>query len=146
MLNSVCSVKTHDQAVCCAGLAYAMSCHLLQRSPTVLPGGTISKAELQGLAQAASTSAAGRFASMLFGFARVQLDGPWHTLPDLLTCLSTSQFGAPCMLLHLAGGIMRARTTKLLLSSCTLPQNPIPPDDVLFADPDILPQLVASDR
>lgn len=87
-------VKTRDHAVCCAGLAYAISCHLLQRTPTVLPGGTISDAELQQLAEV-DTSAAGRFARQLFGFAQLRCLGPWHTLPDLLTFLGTPQFIPP---------------------------------------------------
>jgi hypothetical protein len=129
----------------CAGLAYAIGCHVLQRTPTVLPGGTISETELRQVTGAANTSDAGRLAAQLSGFAQLQLYGPWHTLPDLVEFLGRTQFIQPgissmetmgwCLSYIPKNGphagkemqlsdLAQALTIRLLVSSCTKPQDP----------------------
>lgn len=73
-------------------MAYTLCCEALQQTPTVRPGDTINNAELHDLVEAAARiSPAGPLIRHLRKFGLLQMDGPWHTLPDLLSYLATPQ-------------------------------------------------------
>jgi hypothetical protein len=66
-------------------MAYALSCEALQQTPTKQPGDSINNAWLITLVEdAGRVSVAGPLIRHLRKFGLMQMDGPWHTLPDLL--------------------------------------------------------------
>jgi hypothetical protein len=138
-------------------MAYALACEALQQEPTVQPGDTIGNAELSQVVEvAADAIPAGPLVRQLrrFAIGVAQMEGPWHTLPDLLSFLATPQFSggsdasskeesvlsglAPSIGRTLFGKVLdvldpddqtvKAGFVELLVDSCTLPREPIAKD------------------
>jgi hypothetical protein len=135
-----------------AGLGYAMCCRLLNQAPTRKPGDTISEQQLQQLMTEAiakgSRSPACSLAERLVALATTTLVGSWHTLPDLVTCLSTNQawnssqaglfeglIGKSMQAMQDSiqqefNPLVEAAVTQLLIRSCTQPGDPILAEDM----------------
>jgi hypothetical protein len=127
-----------------------MCCQLLNQEPTRKPGDTITERQLQQLMTEAKAlciqNPACVFAEQLVNLSSSEFVGMWHTMPDLVTCLSTEQFSlvpdssgseSQATMQSMQESFQRqfdpcttAVFTQLLIKSCTQPGNPILEEDM----------------